>query len=371
VDWVETTGRTVEEAKRSALEQLGVEEKDAVFEVLAEPRVGLFGRLKEEARVRARLQPRYPRSKGERRDRRRSRSDAPATQGARAQGGERIASQPAERSAPAPAGSTEEPVRASSARRRRRGGKGHSPAPSTTRPANPLPSASEASLEGMSQEQLADQARLAEEFLVGLLERLGTKASVSTEVLEDRIVELNVTGEGLGILIGPRGTTLLALQELTRTVVQRHGQAAESRIVVDVNGYRKRRHEALARFARQVAQEVAATNTKRALEPMPPSDRKVVHDAVNEVPGVTTISEGEEPNRRVVLVPLGQEPAGAQEGGGQKEGPPEEGRADISTSAGESAAAPTSAGEPSAPIRPATAAEDASANVQPGQRVLS
>ena len=80
MEWVETTGRTVEEAKRSALEQLGVEETDAEFEVVTEPRIGLFGRLKEEARVRARLRPRYPRSKGERRERRRSKG-AGATQG--------------------------------------------------------------------------------------------------------------------------------------------------------------------------------------------------------------------------------------------------------------------------------------------------
>ena len=116
-------------------------------------------------------------------------------------------------------------------------------------------------------------------------------------------VELNVSGDGLGILIGPKGATLLALQELTRTVVQRRFPSAETRVVVDINGYRKRRHEALARFAEQVAREVVATNTRRALEPMPPADRKVVHDALNSVPGVMTVSEGEEPNRRVVLVP--------------------------------------------------------------------
>ena len=76
MEWVETTGRTVEEAKKSALEQLGVEEADTDFEVISEPKVGLFGRLKEEARVRARVRPRYPRSKGERRERRRGRGPA-------------------------------------------------------------------------------------------------------------------------------------------------------------------------------------------------------------------------------------------------------------------------------------------------------
>jgi spoIIIJ-associated protein len=89
-------------------------------------------------------------------------------------------------------------------------------------------------------------------------------------------------------------------------VLQRQAPAYEKRVVVDINGYRKRRQDALARFAQQVAAEVLATNKKRALEPMPPADRKVVHDAVNNVAGVTTISEGEEPNRRVVLVPAAE-----------------------------------------------------------------
>ncbi len=71
MEWVETTGRTLDEAKKSALEQLGVAEADADLQVLSEAKFGLFGRLKEEARVRARVQPRHPRSKGERRDRRR------------------------------------------------------------------------------------------------------------------------------------------------------------------------------------------------------------------------------------------------------------------------------------------------------------
>ena len=76
MEWVETTGRTVEEAKKSALDQLGVAESEAEFEIISEPKIGLFGRLKEEARVRARIQPRYPRPKGDRRDRKRNRSHA-------------------------------------------------------------------------------------------------------------------------------------------------------------------------------------------------------------------------------------------------------------------------------------------------------
>ncbi|MGD0045142.1 MAG: R3H domain-containing nucleic acid-binding protein, partial [Isosphaeraceae bacterium] len=148
---------------------------------------------------------------------------------------------------------------------------------------------------------------LAEGFLQGLLSELGAHATITSNELSDEVVELRIEGEGLGTLIGPKGATLLALQELTRTVLQRQASPKDWRLVIDINGYRRRRQEALARFAQQVAAEVKATNVKRALEPMPPSDRKVVHDAVNAVQGVGTISEGEEPYRRVVLVPTSAE----------------------------------------------------------------
>jgi spoIIIJ-associated protein len=116
-------------------------------------------------------------------------------------------------------------------------------------------------------------------------------------------VNLSLSGNDLGLLIGPKGATLLALQDITRTVVQRKTGATNGRIHVDVAGYRQKRSEALGRFARQVADQVRSTGTRRALEPMNPADRKVVHDALNEVPGVSTVSEGEEPERRVVIVP--------------------------------------------------------------------
>ena len=302
MEWVETTGRTVEEAKRSALEQLGVEETDAEFEIVTEPRIGLFGRLKEEARVRARLRPRYPRSKGDRRDRRRPKS-AGAVQGPTATEKASPRRTNGERSTvaedgPDHQGDATSATAAAGNRRRRK-----------TR-ANPTSSPEGASVADVGTITAEEGARAAEEFLKGLLDRLGTDASVSSTSETEGFVELNVSGDGLGILIGPKGATLLALQELTRTVVQRRFPSAETRVVVDVNGYRKRRHEALARFAQQVASEVVATNTRRALEPMPPADRKVVHDALNSVPGVMTVSEGEEPNRRVVLVPV-------QDGAGQ------------------------------------------------------
>ena len=105
------------------------------------------------------------------------------------------------------------------------------------------------------------------------------------------------------MLIGARGATLQAIQDLTRTVVQRQTGAAYGRLLVDVLGYRKKRRDALERFAREQAEQVRSSGTRRVLEPMGAADRKVVHDAINTIEGVSTTSEGEEPRRRVVILP--------------------------------------------------------------------
>jgi spoIIIJ-associated protein len=329
VEWVETTGRTVAEAKKSALEQLGVAESDAEFQVVSEPKFGLFGRLKEEARVRARVQPRYPRSKGERRERRRNRGPAgadhkpqtgsPGYQSGSGDDASDNAQHPTDDGRKADDSGSPAAGQPGGGRRRRQTG---APAAKPGREGANFSEVKTASTE--------EQVQLAEEFLHGLLAELGSTATVSSHDLADGVVELLIDGENLGTLIGPKGATLLALQELTRTVLQHRVGPSECRVVVDVNGYRKRRQEALTRFAQQVAAEVQASNTKRALEPMPPADRKVVHDAVNSVAGVTTISEGEEPYRRVVLVP--EQPEEAPEQGTVVE----EGSADSSQEQSES-----------------------------------
>jgi spoIIIJ-associated protein len=156
---------------------------------------------------------------------------------------------------------------------------------------------------------LDEQGRVAEEFLVGLLERFGIPVTTSTAVIEEDTIEVRVEGSELGLLIGPKGQTLQAVQELTRTVVQRRSVARTGRILVDISGYRMRRREALERFTRQVAEDVRTSGVQRVLEPMSAPDRKVVHDTANDIAGVRTLSEGEDPNRRVVIIPgSGAEP---------------------------------------------------------------
>ena len=286
MEWVETTGRTVEEAKDAALDQLGVDENDAEFEVVEEPRVGLFGRLRAEARVRARVRPNRPRPKEDRRDRRR-RGKGPSSAASSSPPAGASEPEPPSTRAPVPARTgrraEEEPVRATDPA-------GHN----SVKP------------EGAKMDQdvpLREQADVGREFLVGLLASFQAVGEVAVRDVDDDTVELAVTGPDLGVLIGPSGSTLTALQEVTRTVVQRQTGGRNGRLLVDVGGYRKKRKEALERFTQSVAADVRETGVSKALEPMHAADRKVVHDTVNALEGVRTTSEGEEPRRRVVISP--------------------------------------------------------------------
>jgi spoIIIJ-associated protein len=150
---------------------------------------------------------------------------------------------------------------------------------------------------------LDTQGAVAREFLDGLVRAMQLEADIEVVQPDDDTVEVSLQGADLGLLIGPKGTTLLALQDLTRTVVQRKTSASNGRLFVDVGAYRQKRKAALERFVKQLADEVIASGTRKVLEPMTAADRKVVHDAANDIEGVETTSEGEEPQRRVILYP--------------------------------------------------------------------
>ena len=284
MEWVETTGRTVEEAKDAALDQLGVDESDAEFEVLEEAKLGLFGRVRSEARVRARVRPNRPRPKDDRRDRRRrNRSTAGAA---------------ASTTSPSSDGTTAPDVTAPPPDAREK-----KPTPER-RPAPAPPSSPPA--EGATMDQdvpLSEQAEVGRTFLVGLLSSFGVEGDVDVREVDEDTVELAVTGGDLGLLIGPGGSTLTAVQEITRTVVQRQTGGRNGRLLVDVAAYRQKRKAALERFTRSVAEQVKESGVAKALEPMHAADRKIVHDTVNDIDGVVTSSDGEEPRRRVVITP--------------------------------------------------------------------
>ena len=150
---------------------------------------------------------------------------------------------------------------------------------------------------------IEEQAETAETFTRGLVEAFGAPAQVGSRIEGEDTVLVEVEGDDLGLLVGPRGVTLGAIEELVRTVVLRQTGGHGARIHVDVGGYRAKRREALREFTRDLAAKVLDNGKDQALEPMSASDRKVVHDAVAEIDGVTTSSEGEEPRRRVVISP--------------------------------------------------------------------
>jgi spoIIIJ-associated protein len=157
--------------------------------------------------------------------------------------------------------------------------------------------------DGVSGVALDEQADVAEEFVAGLLQRMGMDAEVDRGVVEG-VMYVDILGgqdsEGMGLLIGRHGQTLDALQEVVRSAVQRKTQS-RCRVLVDVEDYRKRRRTQLAEKAKGVAKRVRRTGRQERLEPMNAYERKIVHDAAGEVGGVETSSEGEDPDRRVVI----------------------------------------------------------------------
>jgi spoIIIJ-associated protein len=292
VEWVEITGSTIEEAKEAALDQLGVDTDEAEFEILEEPRQGLFGRTRGEARVRARIRPTRPRPKNERRDRRRKGSSRSSSSSSDS------GSAAADADDTDDTGGSEPPPQRTGRRRTSTDDK----AAATKEPA--VSEQSEQSEQSDRDVDLTAHTAIVSEFVTGLVEAFGAEAAVSIEEIDEENAEVRVEGDDLGLLVGPKGATLSAVQELSRTVVHRRvpGTAA-GRVRLDVAGYRQRRREALERFTTSVAEEVRSSGVQKALEPMNPADRKVVHDTVNTIDGVATVSEGEEPRRRVVIVP--------------------------------------------------------------------
>lgn len=148
------------------------------------------------------------------------------------------------------------------------------------------------------------QQTMVKEFVDGLLRCYGIDAECVLLGKDEESFEIDIQGDNLalGLLIGPRGRHVSALHEVAKTMLQRQLTAKErARLKVDVGGYRNRRAEALRRYVLDLAEGVRETGVERVLEPMGASDRKIVHDAMNEIEGVATSSVGEEPRRSVVI----------------------------------------------------------------------
>ena len=300
MEWVETTARTIEEAKELALDQLGVVADDADFEILSTPKPGLFGRIRGEARVRARVRPAPVRPKQDRRRGRRGGVNGAETDGpteaesttAAPRGGAPSTRRGGKRAAAEPVTVAVEDEAASAAAPASTGGSTMTNDERPFEEATPEPT--EVDVESVRTAAL--------EFMSGLTTAFGFNADVDAAV-EGNEIEVRVTGASLGLMIGPGGRTLLGIQDLARVAAQRRLGDHETRLRVDVAGYREKRRVALERFAATVAEQVRSTGTARSLDPMPSADRKVLHDALAAMDGVTSRSEGEDPYRRVIVAP--------------------------------------------------------------------
>lgn len=139
-----------------------------------------------------------------------------------------------------------------------------------------------------------------EQFLRGLLERMGVKAEIEIKDRENGGILVNLSGPGMGAVIGRRGETLDAIQHLTNYAVNR-GSDKRCHISVDAESYRAKREESLVHLAEKMAAKVVKYKRSMALEPMNSYERHVIHTALQNFEGVSTSSTGTEPNRRVVV----------------------------------------------------------------------
>ena len=318
--WIETTGRSEEDAISAALFQLGLDRDDVSIEVIERAKSGFLGFGGNPAKVRVSYEeengkpvpkkdlleeepapaaPAAPEQKEEpaapQAEETVLAASAPAQEKiepAQAVEEETILAAKPGMSAPRPQRERREPRRPRKEERLREGDEVLMEAPAKTAPARPV------QLTPVAQDdQKAAQIRA---FLTGLLEHLDVQASPDVYTTQEGGYQVILQGENLGAIIGRRGETLDAIQQLTSYSVNR-GQSKRVRIHVDAEGYRAKREESLQRLAVKVAGKVVKYRKNMTLEPMNAYERHVIHTALQDYPNVTTYSTGVEPNRRTVV----------------------------------------------------------------------
>lgn len=244
-----TTGKSVEEALGKAYVELGKKADQCEYEVLEKPKKSLFGKLKFEAKIRVYLKETKEELKAE--------------------------------------------VKAPKAEKAPK-------APKTAKKVENEPKA-EAVAVGNHNEKLA----AATAYLKEVLAAMGIEnVTIKTEEKEDAAI-LTLEGENLGILIGRHGETLDSLQYLTSLVCNRV-EGSYYRISLDCGNYREKREETLKELAKKISVKVKRTGRSQTLEPMNPYERRIIHAVLSEIDGVTSKSKGDEPNRRIVVIPTGK-----------------------------------------------------------------
>ncbi len=141
-----------------------------------------------------------------------------------------------------------------------------------------------------------------EKYLNDLLDKMSIKGSVEVGSNDEK-VEAMILGDDVGILIGRRGRTLSDLQYLINIIMRRQFSGLNKMTVIDIEHYREKREKTLTQLAKNVARKVSEDGYEQSLEPMTPQERRIIHMALQEHPGVTTYSSGQEPYRKVFIAP--------------------------------------------------------------------
>ena len=319
VQWIETTGRTEEDAIAAALFQLGLDRDDVSVEVVERAKSGFLGFGGNPAKVRVSYEVSEEGGKPQpmKDEFKLSVFDEPAPakpeppQAAPAPvipeekkapkperpqlepGDEIIMAAPPKKEEPRPA-RAERPRQERAPRADRRSDR---PAPRPRQDSAPVHMAAEDLPLAAADDEKAQHIT---QFLTGLMEHLHVQAEPQVHVNEEGAYRVILAGHDLGAIIGRRGETLDAIQQLTNYAVN-HGQSKRVRIQIDAEGYRAKREESLQRLAVKVAGKVVKYRKNVTLEAMNAYERHVIHTALQNHPNVTTFSTGVEPNRRTVV----------------------------------------------------------------------
>lgn len=283
------TGKTVEDALETAFMKLGVD-RDKVesdWEIIDLPKTSFFGLKKIPAKVKLTVELPEPKQPvGARSQERRTEQRPPQEQRKAVPPQQQKREKPTAAPSPAPQKAAAKPVFSQAA-----------PTPSS-------PASSDA--ETRKQDYIVQQKTInpakidaAKEYISGILSAMGLEGRLSVATEPDGFV-ISIAGQGLGAIIGRRGETLDSLQYLTSLVANRL-EGDYLRITVDCGEYRKDRQQALVELAKRTAEQVLKTNVSKTLEPMNPSERRIIHATVSEIAGVSSASIGVEVGRRVVI----------------------------------------------------------------------
>ena len=308
---IEASGKTVKDAIRSGLAELGCDSDDVDIQVIEMGSPGLFGMFGKPAKVRLTVKAEDPAldiempvlsldaNSGKKPKAEKRKPEKPAPKAEKVEKTEQEA---------APADEAEDeprPEKKGRNRRRRRGGAKNGEGDAQPREESETPDVVLAPVLEQEpfvptpEEEQSDEAKRASEFLSGLTRRMGVPVEIQLQQTEEQL-RMQMAGEGMSLLIGRRGETLDALQYLTSLNINR-GRDEYLRVNIDTENYRAKREEALRKLAVRMAGRCKKSGRRVALEPMNPYERRILHSALQNDPDVTTHSEGEEPYRRVII----------------------------------------------------------------------